>query len=78
MKSINHCQLHEMLLVRQVHCILNCLVYYLPDWSPVIVFFWSVFVTSLCDVGQNDDSICEIASPVFCCLVDSPASGILN
>jgi len=49
----------------------------IPDGRPVIVFM-SVFVTSSCDVGHNDVSICKIASPVFCFLVDSPASGILN
>ena len=40
-----------------------------PDGRHVIVFL-SVFVTSSCDVGQNDDSICKIASPVSCFLVD--------
>jgi len=28
--------------------------------------------------GHNDDSICKISSPVFCFLVDSPTSVILN
>ena len=36
---------------------------YLLDGSPGIVFL-SVFVTSSCDVGHNDDDICKIASPV--------------
>jgi hypothetical protein len=32
---------------------------YLLDGSPGIVFL-SVFVTSSCDVGHNDDSICDL------------------
>ena len=39
------------------------------------LFFLSVFVTSQCDVGDdNNDSICKITSPVFCFRVDNPAS----
>jgi hypothetical protein len=29
-------------------------------------------------VGHNEDGICKIASPVFCFLVESPTSGVLN
>jgi len=59
-----------------VKCSTDCynivlLSLYLPDGSPVNVFL-SVFVM------DNDDGICKIASPVFCLLVDSLASGILN
>ena len=40
--------------------------------------FFSVFVTSSCDVVHNDDGICKIASPMFGFLVDSPSFGISN
>jgi hypothetical protein len=43
-----------------------------------MIVFLSVFVTLACDVKHNDDSICKIASPLFCFLVASQASGILN
>jgi len=32
----------------------------------------------LCDIEHNDDGICKIVSPVFCFLVDSSTSVILN
>ena len=58
---------------------LKCQVFllFILDGSPVIVFLF-VYVTSSCDVGQNYDGICKIASLVSCFLVDSSASGILN
>jgi hypothetical protein len=40
--------------------------------------FLSVFVTSLCDVGLSDDSICKITSSVLWFFVINPASGRLN
>ena len=40
--------------------------------------FFSVFVTSLWEVGHNDDGICKIPAPIFCLRVDSPKSGIFN
>lgn len=36
---------------------------------PCGCFVLSVCVTSLCDVGNNDDGICRIASPVLCFLL---------
>jgi hypothetical protein len=38
----------------------------------------SVFVTTSCDIRHNDDGICKIPSLVFCSLVDSSTSVILN
>ena len=40
--------------------------------------FLSVFVSFSCDVRQHDDVICTIVSPVFCVIVDYPASEISN
>ena len=45
--------------------------------DPVIVFL-SVIATSSRDLVHNGDGICKIPSPVFCLLVGSPSSGILN
>ena len=38
--------------------------------------FLSVFVASFaCDVWHGDDGVCKIVVPMFCFIVDSPASG---
>ena len=46
----------------------------------VLLSFKVYFDTWSCDVRHNDDSIYNIASPLFYFLVDNPASGskILN
>ena len=37
-----------------------------------------VTLMSLNSIPKLEDGICKIALPVFCILVESPASGILN